>query len=585
MISENYFLQNKDIQFHFKNAVDWETIVDSYEQDFQDHKNYEKTKNENLSYAPSDMEEALEAYKSFLDSTGDIAGKYVAPQAANMDREGLKYDDGNVIFPEAMKECYTKAEEAGITSFGFSRRYGGFGLPMVVRSIYLELIARADSSFALLIGTKNIAEVLEHCASEELVQEWVTQTVNGNFWGAMALTEPDYGSDLPNITTRAVKDPNGDWTITGTKRFITHACGFDNTPAVIITLARTGVPNSGARGLSLFIVNSKDVRIASIEKKLGIVCSPTCEVVYENSPAILIGKEGYGLVKYSMTMMNGARLGIAAQATGVAQAAFSEAKKYASERKQFGKLIQDIPPVKKLLRKMERETMAMRCILYEAARCVDMYMWPKYHNEKEGKALSEVKQAKDIRKWEKLSNFYTPLSKYYSSEMSTVLADNAILVFGGAGYTTDYDVARIYRDARITPIYEGTTHLQVVAAISGISSGMKPESGFLKKYLEEEMKGFSISQRLKNLYTNFCEVSDTYRSLEDSNIREELAFEAVESSARFIASMLLERSVSQSSQEKEKIERKEHTEMFHIDSKAIISANLIRIQECSKKLL
>ena len=365
----------------------------------------------------------------------------------------------------------------------------------------------------------------------------------------------------------------------GTKRFITHACGFNDIPALIVSLARTGKAGSGARGLSLFIVKSTDVEIAGIEKKLGLHCSPTCELVYENSPAILIGKTGLGLVKYAIGMMNGARLGIAAQSMGVAQAAVSEAKKYASEREQFGRAIKDIPAVRKTIRGMDRELLAMRCLLYEAGCCVDLYQWPKHYIEKNRKSSSEVLGGSEVRKWGKLANFYTPLAKYYLSEMCNRLAYEGLQIFGGAGYTQDYDLARISRDARITNIYEGTTHLQIVAAIGGISAGMSSK-GYLRKYIEEEMQKFSASPDLQKLYKDFDELCTHFRQIKSNEKRDELAFEAVESSARFLCSMLLERSLTKFSDEEAK-ERKSLIQEFSIDSQAIIQANLIRIQKNS----
>ena len=577
MIQENYFTALPDLQDHFQKLIHWEQIVQAYEQNFQDHRDYKEKGDELLALAPSNVNEAREAYKACLEAMGKIAGEVVAPRAAEMDREGLKFEKGRVIFPKAMLECYSKMLETGSNYYGISRHYGGLGFPVTTQSMIMEVLAHADSSFGLAVATPNICEIVERYADKEVVKEWVPQVTQGKLWSAMSLTEPNHGSDLPNIASRAEKDKNGKWIINGTKRFITHGCGFNDIPALVVTLARTGEADSGARGLGLFIVKGTDLEVAGIEKKLGIHCSPTCELVYENTPAVLIGKEGLGLVKYAMGMMNAARLGIASQSMGVAQAAVSEAKKYASERSQFGRLIQDIIPVRKTLRTMEREVLAMRCLLYEAAFCVDLYQWPKLYVERDGKNPSEVVGSSEIRKWEKLANFYTPLTKYYLSEMCNRLAYEGLQIFGGAGYTEEYDLARIFRDARITNIYEGTTHLQIVAAIGGISNGMAPK-GFLRKYIEEEIQKFSPSSSLKGIYKGFDELCAHFRQIKESDIRDELAFEAVESSARFLCSMLLERSLTKFSG-KEAEERAAFVQEFNIDSEAMIKANFLRIQK------
>ena len=576
MIQENYFTALPDIQNHFEKLIDWSQIVESYEQNFQDHKEYKESNNELLALAPSNVKEAKESYKICLESIGELVGKVVAPCAAEMDKEGLKFNNGRVVFPKAMQNCYAKMLETGSSCYGISRRHGGIGLPSTAQSILLEVMARADSSFCLAAGTPNIAEIVERYADEKIVKEWIPRVAKGELWSAMALTEPNYGSDLPNITTRAEQDAKGKWLLNGTKRFITHACGFNDIPALIVSLARTAKPGSGARGLSLFIVEGTDVEIPSIEKKLGLTCSPTCEVVYEDTPGILIGKEGLGLVKYAIGMMNGARLAVASQSMGVAQAAVSEAKKYASERMQFGRLIKDIPAVRKTIRFMDRELLAMRCLLYEASHCLDLYQWPKLQIERKAKSPSEVAHGSEIRKWEKLANFYTPLAKYYLSEMCNRLAYDGLQLLGGSGYTEDYDLARIYRDARITNIYEGTTHLQIVAAIGGISAGMAPK-GYLREYIGEEMQKFSASPALQELYKDFDNISTRFRQIKNSEKRDELAFEAVESAARFLCSMLLERSLTKfSGQEAE--ERNSFVQEFNIDSQAILKANLFRIK-------
>ena len=576
MIQNNYFTENEDIQLHFNEIIEWDEIVRAYEHDFADHKKYTETGDESLAYAPGSTQDAVENYRMVFESAGDISGTVIAAAAAEMDKVGLQYADGKVTFPQAMIDCFEKAREAGIQPYSISREYGGLGLPAVAQSMHMEMIARGDGAFAIAMGCVNLAETIERFADEDMIKTWVPRMAAGEMCGAMALTEPNYGSDLPNVRTKAEKDANGVWRITGAKRFITHGCGFADIPSVILTLARTGSPTSGAKGLSFFLVESKDVFIAGVEKKLGLHCSPTCEVVYENSPAKLIGKEGFGLVRYAMGMMNAARQSISAQSMGIAMAAYSEAKKYASEREQFGKLIQEIPAVRKMLQRMERETSAMRCMLYEAARTIDLYTWRQHHLEKTGVDEREIRKDEEIRKWEKLANFMTPLTKYYTSEMCNSVAFDALQIHGGAGYTEDYDVARIYRDARITNIYEGTTQLQMHAAIGGVTAGMAA-TGHVRAYIDENLAKFQPTENLKKLKDSLETAIELYRNLKDTETREANAFEAVETMARFINTMLMERAASRISDPAKRAHREELATAYAIDSLAIASANLVKL--------
>ncbi|TGK06702.1 acyl-CoA dehydrogenase [Leptospira semungkisensis] len=582
MIQGNYFQDNSDLQTHFDHIIDWNELVTAYEHNFEDSAKYKATNDERYAYAPSSTQEAVDYYKSIVDSLGEIMGDFVAPRSKEMDQIGLKYDSGKVTFPKAQEECYKTLKDSGLMPISISRKYGGLGLPATVQSVMCEIAARADAAFCLAYGNINIVEIMERFASDEMCNEWLPQIASGKFSAAMALTEPNYGSDLPNVQTRATQDADGTWKINGAKRFITHACGYIDSPSIILTLARTGSPESGARGLSFFLVQGKDVHVAGIEHKLGLHCSPTCEVVFENSPGILIGKTGYGLVKYSMGMMNAARLTIATQSLGIGTAAYFEAKKYASERIQFGKPIEQIPAVRKILDKMEREILATRCLVTETGRAIDLYHWKKERMLKEeGKSERDVSQDEGIRRWEKLADLFTPMSKYYASEGCVAIASDAIQIHGGSGYTEDYDVARIYRDSRITTIYEGTTQLQVVAAIGGVVSGMAP-SGHLRAYAEEEMSKFSASSDLKSLWEKLEHAVQLYKGIGDGKTKDEFAFETVEIAARFVAGMLFEKSLTRvdSSQ---KNSRAEHSVAYNVDSLAIAEGNLVRLERASRQ--
>lgn len=581
MIQNNYFTDNSDIMLQFDKIINWKEIVEAYEGGFRDQKKYAETQDDRLAFAPGTTEEALEYYRSIFESLGDISGNTVAPVSKECDHIGLKFEGGKVTFPEGMIKAFETILEAGVVPFSSRKIHGGLGIPMVCQSMYMDILARADASLAITVGTFNLSETIEKFGSGEMVEEWVPRMTSGEICGAMALTEPDYGSDLSNIQTKAVQKEDGSWRLTGTKRFITHAVGFHNRPSVILTLARTGNPESGARGLSFFLVKSEDVQIIGIEKKLGLKCSPTCEVVYEDAPAQLIGHEGYGLVKYSMAMMNTARLTIAAQAMGIASAAYYEANKYASEREQFGVTIDKIPAVRRMLDRMEREIVAMREILYEAARTVDRYLWKTEYIIEDSNDEKAVRKDPEIRHWEKLANLFTPISKYYISEMANMLAYDGIQIFGGSGYTKDYDAERIYRDARITNIYEGTTQLQIVAAIGGIVSGMA-RNGHLRQYIDDEMATFEASDELQQMRLDFEDIVEQYREIHEGDLRDYLALEVVHVSARFLMGMLLERSLGKLDGDiKEK--RKSLTASFHAESRSLIAADGIRLKEAIER--
>lgn len=580
MITGNFFSDNEDLQLHFEYLIDWDEIVQQYENNFEDAKKYQETQDERFAMAPDSLESAKEYYRTLLESFGEIAGKEIASRSQIIDKKGLKFVNGKVIFPEEMIEAINYIKEAGLLPYSIKRENGGLGLPASVQMLASEIVSRADASVAVCLGCVNLGETIENFASEELIKKWVPLMAKGEYWGAMALTEPNYGSDLQRIQTKAIKGQDGKWYITGTKRFITHGCGFADKPSVILTLARTGSVESGGKGLSFFLVDGKYVEIAKIEEKLGLHGSPTCEVVYDNVPAELIGEENKGLIKYAIQMMNGARLSIAAQSMGIATAAYREAKKYASERIQFGKLIQDIPPVKRMLEKMEQEIIAMRSLLVEAGKTVDMYHWKKDRMIHQGIPEKEVKKDSQILKWEKLADLFTPLTKYYNSEMCNKIAYDALQVFGGSGYTEEYDAARIYRDARITNIYEGTTQLQIVAAIGGVMSGMT-ENGNLRQYISEHKNLFTFSEYLNQKLDLFEKIVEVYRNIENKEIKEAYALEVVESCARFLAGMLIERSIFKL---KGKVDssiiekRKEISEKYNKESLAILKGNLEKIQ-------
>ena len=458
----NFFLDNPDIQFLFKH-FDLEEIAKVQEEGWQRYP-------EGSDWAPADAADAVDNYRRILTIVGDIAANHIAPRAEKVDLEGNTLNaDGTVTLGEGVRENLSVLAQADLMGFTLPRRYGGLNCPNLVYTMATEMVSRADASLMNIFGLQGIAETIHAYANQEIRDEYLPQFAAGKVTGAMVLTEPDAGSDLQAIAVRAWQDEKGQWRLTGVKRFITNGCG-----EILLTLARSEPDVSDGRGLSLFLAErSPQIKVRHLEKKLGIHGSPTCELVYEDAPAKLIGERQRGLITYVMALMNGARIGIASQSLGIAEAAFAVARRYAHTRKQFGVPIERLPAVAEMLTEMRIVIEAARALTYDASRFADL----ENNNTRildffTPTDKDEVKRRKnDARTFKRLNGMLTPMCKYYASEMCVRVANDAIQVLGGSGYMKDYPVERILRDARITTIYEGTSQLQVVAAVRGVCSG------------------------------------------------------------------------------------------------------------------
>lgn len=453
----NFFLDNKDIQFHLDHPL-MKKIVDLKEQGFRDKGEYD--------YAPVDFEDAMDSYKKVLEIVGDVAANTIAVNADSVDKEGPRVENDRVIYAKGTQENHDMLTQAGVYGISLPRRFGGLNFPLVPYVMTCELVCRADAGFGNIWGLQDCAETLHEFANEEINAEYLPQ-INAGATAAMDLTEPDAGSDLQAVMLKATPDPDkpGEWLLNGVKRFITNGDGD-----ISLVLARSEEGTTDARGLSLFVYDKKHmaVKVRRIEHKMGIIGSPTCELVFTNAPARLVGDRKMGLIKYVMALMNSARLGIGAQSVGLMEAAYREALKYANEREQFGKPIIQFPAVYELLTNMKARLQASRALLYETARYVDVYK-NYFHIEKERKLEKEERD--EMKKYQKLADAYTPLLKLFSSEYSNSVAYDSLQIHGGSGFMKDYAIERLYRDARITTIYEGTSQLQVVAAVRGVTTG------------------------------------------------------------------------------------------------------------------
>lgn len=457
---ENYYNDNDDMQFHLQN-MDLTDIITLKEDNFSDSEVYTD--------APYDCKEAVINYQMILKLVGEISAEYIAPAASEVDRIGATFNKGVVKYAQGTEEAIERLKNAKLMGFTTARQFGGLNLPKTIYSMAIELISMADASFMTIFGLQEIAETISHYGSEEQKEKYLPLLSSGEFLGAMALTEPDAGSDLPSAKLKAVQDENGNWYLNGVKRFITNGCA-----GIILVMARSEDDIDDARGLSLFIYNrDKNMIIRRIEDKLGIHGSPTCELQFDNAPAELLGVRKRGLIKYTMSLMNGARLAVSAQAVGIAEAAYREASSYASKRVQFSQRIDSFPPVYEMLTQMKVDIEAARSLLYEASRVVDM----KEGVEKKGERHPEFKGElrKDLRKFGNYESLLTPLLKFYVTEMGNRICYDALQIHGGVGYTKGFIIERLCRDMRITSIYEGTTQLQVVAAVGPLLRGIASE--------------------------------------------------------------------------------------------------------------
>jgi len=457
----NFYTDNKDIQFLLRH-LDLGTIASVAEETFRYADEFD--------YAPANAEEAIKNYEMVLNSLGQLSGDFIAPRAEDVDREGNKLnEDGSVKYAKGIAESLEKLAKADVMGFTLPHRFGGLNFPNLVYSMAIEIVSRADASLMNIFGLQGIADTINAFASEEIKQKYLPDFAAGKVTGAMVLTEPDAGSDLQSVKVRAFQDSSGNWFLHGVKRFITNGCG-----EVLLVLARSEPDRKGGLGLSLFVCErGPTVHIRRLEDKLGIHGSPTCEIFFDNTPCQLIGERQRGLVTYVMSLMNGARIGIAAQSVGIAEASFRVARDYAASRKQFGVAIEKLGPVRDMLIDMKILIEAGRALLYETSRVVDMEIG--YAKRLESAPPADKEEAKELkndsRKYRRYAAMLTPMSKYYCSEMCNKVTYDSIQVLGGSGYMRDYACERHARDARITTIYEGTSQLQIVAAVRGVCSG------------------------------------------------------------------------------------------------------------------
>lgn len=484
----NFYTDNADLKHHLNHPL-MQKIVALKERNYSDADKFD--------YAPFDFEDAMDSYEKVLEIAGEISGEIIANNAESIDHEGPHVVDGRVVYAKGTAENLDAIVKAGMMGISLPRRYNGLNFSLVPYIMAADMVSRADAGFVNIWGLQDCAETIYEFASEEQKMKYLPRVAAGETM-AMDLTEPDAGSDLQAVMLKATYSEEDEcWYLNGVKRFITNGDGH-----IALVLARSEEGTKDGRGLSMFIYDRNDggVTVRRIENKMGIKGSPTCELVFKNAKAELCGSRKMGLIKYVMALMNGARLGIAAQSVGVSEAAYREALAYAKERKQFGKAIIEFPAVYEIISLMKAKLDASRSLLYETTRFVDMY---KVYEDIASERKLEKEERDEMKKYQKLADGFTPLVKGMSSEYSNQNAYDSVQVHGGSGFMKDYACERIYRDARITSIYEGTTQLQVVAAIRHVTT--KSYLNTIQTYQAEE-----IAPELEGLRNRLIAMTEVY---------------------------------------------------------------------------
>ena len=519
----NFYTDNPDLKHHLNHPL-MRKIVELKERNYTDAEKFD--------YAPLNFEDAMDSYDKVLEIVGELCGGMIAENAESVDHQGPRVENGRVIYADGTQENLDACRKAGLMGMAMPRRFGGLNFPITPYIMAADIVSRADTGFENLWGLQDCAETIYEFADEDQKQRYITRVCAGETM-SMDLTEPDAGSDLQSVMLKATPQEDGTWLLNGVKRFITNG-----DSDIHLVLARSEEGTKDGRGLSMFIYDKRNggVTVRRIENKMGIKGSPTCELVYKNAKAELCGSRRLGLIKYVMALMNGARLGIAAQSVGVSEIAYREALAYAKDRRQFGKAIIEFPAVSEMLSVMKAKLDASRTLLYECSRFVDMY---KVYEDiaKERSLTAEERQ--EMKYYSRFADACTPLIKGMGSEYCNQNAYDCIQIHGGSGFMKDYACERVYRDARITSIYEGTTQLQVVAAIRHVTTGTY--LNLIKTYEAQE-----VSAALQPLKDNLAAMTAKYETavakvteVKDSAYNDLMARRLVEMAGNIVMGHLL----------------------------------------------
>ena len=519
----NFYTDNPDLKHHLNHPL-MQKIVELKERNFSDAEKFD--------YAPRNFEDAMDNYDKVLEIVGDLCGGLIADNAEGVDHQGASCADGRAIYADGTVENLDACRKAGLMGMSMPRRFGGLNFPITPYIMAADIVSRADTGFENLWGLQDCAETIYEFADEDQKARFIPRVCEGETM-SMDLTEPDAGSDLQSVMLKATQDEDGTWRLNGVKRFITNG-----DSDIHLVLARSEEGTKDGRGLSMFIYDKRDggVNVRRIENKMGIKGSPTCELVYKNAKAELCGNRRLGLIKYVMALMNGARLGIAAQSVGVSELAYREALAYAKDRKQFGKAIIEFPAVAEMISVMKAKLDASRALLYECSRFVDMYKL--YEDIAKERSLTADERA-EMKHYSKLADALTPMAKGMGSEYCNQNAYDCIQVHGGSGFMKDYACERLYRDARITSIYEGTTQLQVVAAIRHVTTGTY--KALIESYAAQEYKPElqALKDNLAAMTEQYVKAVEAVSAVNDTAYTDFMARRMVEMAGNIIMGYLL----------------------------------------------
>ncbi|MBD5295311.1 MAG: acyl-CoA dehydrogenase [Bacteroides sp.] len=519
----NFYTDNPALKTYLTHPL-MKKIVALKERDFADADKYD--------YAPQNYDDAIDNYDRVLEIVGEICGDIVAENAEDVDHNGPRVENNRVIYAEGTQKNLDATRKAGLMGMAMPRRLGGLNFPITPYIMAADIVSRADAGFENLWGLQDCAETIYEFADEDQKQRYIPRVCAGETM-SMDLTEPDAGSDLQSVMLKATQKEDGSWVLNGVKRFITNG-----DADIHLVLARSEEGSHDGRGLSMFIYDKRNggVNVRRIENKMGIKGSPTCELTYKDAPAELVGSRRLGLIKYVMALMNGARLGIAAQSVGLSEIAYREALGYAKERQQFGKPIIEFAAVAEMLSVMKAKLDASRTLLYACARFVDMY---KIYDDIAKERPLTVEEKKEAKYYSKLADAFTPLAKGMTSEFANQNAYDCIQIHGGSGFMKDYACERVYRDARITSIYEGTTQLQVVAAIRHVTTGT-----YLNKIREMEAEQVcpedeAVKNTLVFMTQQYANAVQSVLGVKDSSFQDFMARRLVEMAGHIVMGYLL----------------------------------------------
>ena len=519
----NFYTDNEALKHYLTHPM-MEKIVELKERGYADASKYD--------YAPQDYADAIDSYDKVLEIVGGICGDIIAPNAEDVDHQGPHVKNGHVVYADGTERNLDACRKAGLMGMAMPRRYGGLNFPITPYIMAADIVSRADMGFENLWGLQDCAETIYEFADEEQKQKYIPRVCAGETM-SMDLTEPDAGSDLQSVMLKATQKEDGSWVLNGVKRFITNG-----DSDIHLVLARSEEGTRDGRGLSMFIYDKRNggVTVRRIENKMGIKGSPTCELVYRNAPAELVGSRKLGLIKYVMALMNGARLGIAAQSVGSSEISYREALSYAKDRKQFGKAIIEFPAVAEMLRVMKAKLDASRALLYACSRFVDMY---KAYDDIAKERKLEKEEKIEAKAYSRLADAFTPLAKGMTSEFCNQNAYDCIQIHGGSGFMKDYACERVYRDSRITSIYEGTTQLQVVAAIRHVTTGTYLNWIKEQEALECLPEDQNVKETLMFMTQQFAAAVEKVMGVDDQEYHDFMARRLVEMAGYIVMGYLL----------------------------------------------